>query len=68
MSSPAWGYMSVPRDAKKIRVLIVDDIPETRDNLKKLLYFEDDIEIIGSASEWARRRRASAASCIPTLS
>lgn len=43
------GSMSVPHD-KKIRVLIVDDIPETRDNLKKLLYFEDDIEIIGSAS------------------
>lgn len=42
--------MSVLRDTKKIRVLIVDDIPETRDNLKKLLYFEDDIEIIGSAS------------------
>ncbi len=42
--------MSVPRDNKKIRVLIVDDISETRDNLKKLLYFEDDIEIIGSAS------------------
>ncbi len=42
--------MSVPRDTKKIRVLIVDDIPETRDNLKKLLYFEDDIEIIGSAA------------------
>ncbi len=42
--------MSVPRENKKIRVLIVDDIPETRDNLKKLLYFEDDIEIIGSGS------------------
>ncbi|HZQ09030.1 MAG TPA: response regulator [Anaerolineae bacterium] len=42
--------MSVPRENKKIRVLIVDDISETRDNLKKLLYFEDDIEIIGSAS------------------
>lgn len=42
--------MSVPRDSKKIRVLIVDDIPETRDNLKKLLYFEDDIEIIGAAA------------------
>lgn len=42
--------MSVSRETKKIRVLIVDDIPETRDNLKKLLYFEDDIEIIGSAS------------------
>lgn len=42
--------MALPRDNKKIRVLIVDDIPETRDNLKKLLYFEDDIEIIDSAA------------------
>jgi pilus assembly protein CpaE len=42
--------MSVSREPKKIRVLIVDDIQETRDNLKKLLYFEDDIEIIGAAS------------------
>ncbi|RIK30084.1 MAG: histidine kinase [Chloroflexi bacterium] len=42
--------MSVTRDNKKIRVLIVDDIQETRENLKKLLYFEDDIEIIGAAS------------------
>ena len=35
--------------ADKIRVLVVDDIPETRENLKKLLYFEDDIEVIGAA-------------------
>lgn len=32
----------------KIRVLIVDDIPETRENLRKLLYFETDIEIVGA--------------------
>lgn len=31
----------------KIRVLIVDDIAETRDNVKKLLYFENDIEVVG---------------------
>lgn len=42
--------MSATRETKKIRVLIVDDIQETRDNLKKLLYFEDDIEIIGAAA------------------
>jgi pilus assembly protein CpaE len=36
--------------ADKIRVLIVDDIPETRDNLSKLLYFEPDIELLGSAA------------------
>ncbi|MBI3913819.1 MAG: response regulator [Chloroflexi bacterium] len=36
--------------AEKIRVLIVDDITETRDNIKKLLYFEDDMEVVGGAS------------------
>lgn len=34
---------------QKISVLIVDDIPETRENLQKLLYFETDIEIAGTA-------------------
>jgi pilus assembly protein CpaE len=34
----------------KIRVLIVDDIVETRENVKKLLYFENDIEVVGTAS------------------
>ena len=29
-----------PTDSGKIEVLIVDDIPETRDNLKKLLLLE----------------------------
>lgn len=35
---------------EKITLLIVDDIPETRENLRKLLYFEKDIEIVGIAS------------------
>jgi pilus assembly protein CpaE len=34
---------------QKINVLIVDDIPETRENLRKLLYFESDIVIVGTA-------------------
>src|SRR5919112_6300181 len=33
-----------------IRVLIVDDIPETRDHLTKLLGFESDIEVVGAAA------------------
>ncbi len=37
--------------AEKIRILIVDDIPETRENLRKLLYFETDLEIVGMASD-----------------
>ncbi len=34
---------------EKISVLIVDDVPETRENLRKLLYFESDIDIVGTA-------------------
>lgn len=33
----------------KIRILIVDDIAETRDNISRLLYFEPDIEVVGDA-------------------
>ena len=33
----------------KIRVLIVDDIAETRENVRKLLQFEGDVEVIGAA-------------------
>ncbi len=34
-----------------IRVLIVDDIPSTLENLQKLLGFEDDIEVCGTAAD-----------------
>jgi pilus assembly protein CpaE len=34
---------------KKIRVLIVDDIAETRENIKRMLSFEQSIEVIGAA-------------------
>ena len=33
----------------KIRVLIIDDIGETRENLRKLLSFEPDVEVVGAA-------------------
>mgnify|MGYP005843076413 CR=1 FL=1 len=36
-------------DEEKFRVLIVDDIAETRENIKKLLQFENDIEVVGAA-------------------
>lgn len=36
--------------ADKIRVLIVDDIAETRENLRKLLSFAPDIEVVGAAA------------------
>lgn len=34
---------------EKIRVVIVDDIAETRENLRKLLQFEQDVEVVGAA-------------------
>src|SRR3972149_10719973 len=34
---------------EKTRVLIVDDIAETRENIRKLLQFEADIEVVGAA-------------------
>ena len=34
----------------RIRVLIVDDIPETRENVRKLLAFEADVEVVGVAA------------------
>lgn len=35
---------------EKIRVLIVDDISETRENIRKLLQFEKDLEVVGAAN------------------
>ena len=34
----------------KIRVLIVDDVAETRENIRKLLQFEKDLEVVGAAN------------------
>jgi pilus assembly protein CpaE len=36
--------------SEQIRVVIVDDIAETREHLTKLLSFESDIEVVGAAS------------------
>ena len=43
-----------------IRVLIVDDIPETRDHLAKLLGFEKDIEVVGAAASGAEALQMAA--------
>ena len=36
-------------DSEKIRVVIVDDIAETRENIRRLLQFEPDVEVVGVA-------------------
>ncbi len=33
-----------------IRVIIVDDVKNTREDIKRFLYFEEDIEVVGEAS------------------
>lgn len=35
--------------ADKVRILIVDDIAETRENIRKLLQFESDVDVVGAA-------------------
>ncbi len=42
--------LSDESEEQKIRLLLVDDIPETRENLRKLLFFESDIEVVGAAT------------------
>lgn len=37
-------------ERERIRLLIVDDIAETRENLRKLLSFDTGIEVVGAAS------------------
>jgi len=36
-------------DGNKIRVVIVDDVSETRENVRKLLQFESDVDVVGLA-------------------
>ncbi len=37
-------------EKEKIRVLVADDVPQTRTDIKRLLYFEEDLEVVGEAS------------------
>jgi pilus assembly protein CpaE len=41
--------MSTGTPREVIKVLIVDDIPDTRENIRKLLAFEADIQVVGMA-------------------
>jgi pilus assembly protein CpaE len=36
-------------EGKKINILLVDDIPDTLENIKKLIDFEQDMQVIGTA-------------------
>ena len=40
--------MSASGENDVITIMLVDDIPETRENIKKLLAFEPDFKVVGS--------------------
>jgi DNA-binding NarL/FixJ family response regulator len=46
---PARNTRSETGGEEKIRILIVDDNVDTRENVSRLLYFEKDMEVIGQA-------------------
>ncbi len=43
------GGKKSPQDKNVISILLVDDIPENRENIKKLLGFEQDFKVVGTA-------------------
>lgn len=58
--------MQDPRNHGRIRLLVVDDVPDTAQNVQKLLYFERDIQVVGVASN-AREAIAKAAKLQPDI-
>jgi pilus assembly protein CpaE len=58
--------MQDPRNPGRIRLLVVDDVPDTAQNVQKLLYFERDIQVVGVASN-AREAIAKAAKLQPDI-
>lgn len=59
---PAWNNGPGPR----IRLMIVDDVPDTTENVQKLLYFERDIQVIATATR-GREAIAKAVHLVPDI-
>lgn len=49
MSGPRPSPGGDNKGPQQITILLVDDIPETRENIKKLLAFEADMKVVGGA-------------------
>jgi pilus assembly protein CpaE len=58
--------MQDSRNHGRIRLLVVDDVPDTAQNVQKLLYFERDIQVVGVAGN-AREAIAKAAKLQPDI-
>ncbi len=57
---PAWN------NGPRIRLMIVDDVPDTTGNVQKLLYFERDIQVIATATS-GREAIAKAIHLVPDI-
>ncbi|HEU5367893.1 MAG TPA: response regulator [Ktedonobacterales bacterium] len=57
---PAWN------NGPRIRLMIVDDVPDTTENVQKLLYFERDIQVIATATS-GREAIAKAVHLVPDI-
>jgi len=57
---PAWN------NGPRIRLMIVDDVPDTTENVKRLLYFERDIQVIATATS-GREAIAKAVHFVPDI-
>jgi pilus assembly protein CpaE len=57
---PAWN------NGPRIRLMIVDDVPDTTENVQKLLYFERDIQVIATALS-GREAIAKAIHLVPDI-
>lgn len=57
---PAWN------NGPRIRLMIVDDVPDTTENVQKLLYFERDIQVIATATS-GREAIAKALHLVPDV-
>src|SRR5215472_10540287 len=58
---PAWN-----NNGPRIRLMIVDDVPDTTENVQKLLYFERDIQVIATAMS-GREAIAKAVHMVPDI-
>ena len=49
-ATPAIPPLKVPSAQEKVRIILVDDIPQTRETVARSLRFQENIEVIGTAA------------------
>ena len=49
-ATPAIPPLKAPAIQEKVRIILVDDIPQTRETVARSLRFQENIEVVGTAS------------------